>query len=110
MNVNIPEKLSRLPFSGDPRSNLTAGASKQLDGDAVLPLKFQREGIALSSGNVRNHRYLAFSFRCSEGALPFGRNSHSVKAKECGGDKNATEHKNAEAHDDRLLFASVALI
>src|SRR5262249_554712 len=110
MNVNIPEKLSRLPFSGDPRSNLTAGASKQLDRDTVLPLKFQREGVAQSSGDVRNHRYLAFSFRCSEDALPFGGNAHRVKAKECRGDKNSTDHKNAEVHNGRLLFASGALI
>src|SRR5262245_65806411 len=110
MNVNIPEKLSRLPFSGDPRSNLTAGASKQLDRDAVLPLKFQHQGIAQSSGDVRNHRYLAFSFRCSEGALPFGCHAHRVKATEWCGDKNSTEHKNAEVHDERLIFAPSAPI
>src|SRR5439155_23426306 len=66
MDVNVPEKLSRLPFSSDPRSNLAAGGSKQFDRDTVFFFKVQSEGVTHASGHIRNHRYLAFFLRGSE--------------------------------------------
>src|SRR5438309_9902360 len=97
MDVNVPEKLSRLPFSSDPRSNLAAGGSKQFDRDTVFFFKVQSEGVTHASGHVRNHRYLAFFLRGSEGAFPVGPDAPRVEAKKCHY-YESFDHRNRAVH------------
>src|SRR5439155_19550021 len=104
VNAYSPEKLSYLPFSSDPRSNLSAGGSKQFDRDTVFFFKVQSEGVTHASGHVRNHRYLAFFFRGREGAVPLGRKRRRVNASECDDYENVDHDEHTELHHVHLLW------
>src|SRR5262245_45386095 len=97
MNVNVPEKLACLPFSGNSRSDLTAGGSKQVDGDTVFFFKVQSKSVTHRCGHVGNYRYLAFFLRSNKSAFPVGPDTSRVGAKKRYCHENLN-HQNRSVH------------